>query len=429
MTMANRLLCTVLALSTLLTAQTKRTTPPASVAGQWDAVITNASKIDVPFILSIKQDRRAAGKLHAAVLNGSDAMPFTSATFNAGQLKLRFEQYDGEILAKLDGAGLKGEWTRQTSQGVRHYPFHATRHQPKPDKPTKWTGPELQGEWTFTFEGEGNDKVAPAQFQQSGAHQQGAAISAPAQGTVAPVSGDFGTLAGKIESAAGKTTVQLSRFDGIHILLLTAEFQPDGNLVGKLNTQAFTAVRKNAKASTPAAAEPDPESITTLKNPDEIFRFSARDPKSGATVTQDDPRFKGKPYIVDIFGTWCPNCHDEAPVLADIYKRYQAKGLEIVGLAYEYVDDAPRNARLLDIYRKKYDIAFPMLLAGTTDEGQIAKTLPQLQGFGAYPTTIFVGADGRVKKIHAGFAGPATGAKFTEVKQKFEDNVKHLVAK
>jgi thiol-disulfide isomerase/thioredoxin len=166
-----------------------------------------------------------------------------------------------------------------------------------------------------------------------------------------------------------------------------------------------------------------------MKNPDEVFRFTARDPKSGAAVTQDDPRFKGKPYIVDIFGTWCPNCHDEAPVLADIYKRYQAQNLEIVGLAYEYVDDPPRNARLLEIYRKKYGIAFPMLLAGTTADGQIAVTLPQLQGFGAYPTTIFVGADGKVKKIHAGFAGPATGARFMEVKQKFEANVKQLVAK
>jgi thiol-disulfide isomerase/thioredoxin len=301
----------------------------------------------------------------------------------------------------------------------------------QPEKSAKWTGPELQGEWTFTFEGGGNDKVAPAHFQQSAAHQLNGSITAPAQGTVAPVSGDYGTLAGKVISSAGKTTIQLSRFDGIHILLLTGEFQPDGTLSGKLNTESFTAIRKDTSKATTgeASTEPDPESITTIANPAEPFRFSARDPKTGTLITQDDPRFKGKPYIVDIFGTWCPNCHDEAPVLQDIYKRYQSQGLEIVGLAYEYVDDPTRNARLLDIYRKKYQIGFPMLLAGTTDNGQIAKTLPQLQGFGAYPTTIFVGADGKVKKIHAGFSGPATGARFTEVKQKFEENVKQLVAK
>ena len=418
-----------LTLATLSSSQTKPAAQPASVAGRWNAVITNASKIDVPFILSIKQDRSAAAGLHAAVENGSDVLSFTSATWQGGQLKLRFEQYDGEILARFEGAELKGEWTRQTSQGVRHYPFHATREERKTGKPAKWTGPALDGQWTFTFESSGSDKIAPAQFKQSAPKFHAGMISATAEGTVAPVSGDFGTLAGTIESAAGKTTIKLSRFDGIHILLLTGEFQPDGSIVGKLNTQTFTAARKSAtQAFTPSnGTEPNPESITTLKNTDEVFRFNARDPKTGETITQEDGRFKGKPYIVDIFGTWCPNCHDEAPVLSDIYKRYQGQGLEIVGLAYEYVDDAPRNARLLDIYRKKYDIAFPMLLAGTTDEGQIAKTLPQLQGFGAYPTTIFIGADGKVKKIHAGFAGPATGARFTEVKQKFEENVKQLV--
>jgi thiol-disulfide isomerase/thioredoxin len=427
MTLKRLIIPTLLLVATLSAAQAKPATP-SSISGKWDAVITNASNIDVPFVLSIKQDRSAAGALHAAVENGTDVLPFTSAVWNGGELKLRFEQYDGEILARLDGAHLTGQWTRQTSQGVRHYPFRATRHDPEPEKPTKWTGPDLQGEWTFTFEGSGNDKVAPAQFEQTPAHQHDGTVTAPAQGTVAPVSGDYGTLAGKIVSTAGKTTIQLSRFDGIHIVLLAGEFQADGTIRGRLNTQPFTAVRKGSQtAGTANAAEPNPESITTMKNADEVFRFTARDPKSGAVVTQDDPRFKGKPYIVDIFGTWCPNCHDEAPVLKNLYDRYHPEGIEIVGLAYEYVDDPKRNSRLLDIYSKKYGIAFPMLLAGTTDEGQIAKTLPQLQGFGAYPTTIFVGKDGRVKKIHAGFSGPATGDRFAEVKKRFDENVKLLL--
>ncbi len=55
--------------------------------------------------------------------------------------------------------------------------------------------------------------------------------------------------------------------------------------------------------------------------------------------------FKNKVVIVDIMGTWCPNCHDEEPLLVDLYNRYHKDGLEIVGLAYEYTDDAAQNAR------------------------------------------------------------------------------------
>jgi thiol-disulfide isomerase/thioredoxin len=191
---------------------------------------------------------------------------------------------------------------------------------------------------------------------------------------------------------------------------------------------AFTAARATpAPQPTATPTLPNPETLTSVKDPNEPFRFSGFDPQTGKTVTNDDPQFKGKVVIVDIFGTWCPNCHDEAPLLSDIYNRYRTKGVEIVGLSYEYTDDRARNDRLVKIYRDTYGIQFPLLLAGTTDEGQIAKTLPQLVNFGAYPTTIFLDRDGKVHAIHAGFAGPATG-NYAEVKARFEQLVQELTA-
>jgi len=130
--------------------------------------------------------------------------------------------------------------------------------------------------------------------------------------------------------------------------------------------------------------------------------------------------------IVDIFGTWCPNCHDEAPLLEQLYRKYHAQGLEIVGLAYEYTDDTARDLRQIGIYRAKYGLSFPLLLAGTTDEGQIAKTLPQLIHFGAFPTTIFLDRSGRVRAIHASFAGPSTGEKYQEVQQHMDQLTREI---
>jgi thiol-disulfide isomerase/thioredoxin len=171
------------------------------------------------------------------------------------------------------------------------------------------------------------------------------------------------------------------------------------------------------------------EHLTTVANPAEPFRFYGLE-ASGSNMTQkvdqDDPRFRGKVVLLDVFGTWCPNCHDEAPVLEGLYAKFHERGLEIVGLSYEYVDDTARSERLLEVYRKKYSIGFPLLLAGTTDAGEIGRTLPQLKNFGAYPTTIFLDRHGRVRMIHAGFSGPATG-RLDEVRERFEQTIVKLL--
>ena len=178
-----------------------------------------------------------------------------------------------------------------------------------------------------------------------------------------------------------------------------------------------------------SAADPNAlsETLTTVKDPAEPFRFSGVD-SSGKTLNQDSPEFKGKALIIDIFGTWCPNCHDEAPVLEKLYRKYHDQGLEIVGLAYEYVDDTQRDFKQIAIYREKYGITFPLLLAGTTDQGQIAKTLPQLVNFGAFPTSIYVDRSGKVRAILAGFTGPSTGEKFQQVQQRMDELTRQIVA-
>ena len=143
-----------------------------------------------------------------------------------------------------------------------------------------------------------------------------------------------------------------------------------------------------------------------MKDPNEPFAFSFPD-LSGKVVANTDPEFKGKVVIVAIGGSWCPNCHDEAPFLVSLYRKYHAKGLEIVGLDFEEGDpdtDTPR----LKAFIQHYGIPYPMLAAGNTDELQ-AK-VPQGVNLNCWPTSFFLGRDGKVKEVHAGFAGPGNTA-------------------
>ncbi len=145
-------------------------------------------------------------------------------------------------------------------------------------------------------------------------------------------------------------------------------------------------------------------------------------------VQSDDPRFRGKVLVVDAFGTWCPTCHEAAPALVRLYNTKHAQGLEIVGLAYEVSGDTAVDGALVRRYRDKFGIPFPLLLAGINDTDAAAATLPQLEGFTAFPTTIFIGRDGRVRQVHAGFYGPATGAQHGALIAEFEREVDRLLA-
>jgi thiol-disulfide isomerase/thioredoxin len=414
-----------------------------SIVGRWDSQLlsTEGNSEPVAFVIGIQVVQR---DLRADLLNGPSRIPFSKIEWKNSNLTLSLEQYDGTIEAHCaDKAcdALTGFYSRQKGSGTVKYKFLAARHPiDLQHAPTAWTWPSLEGNWTFTFDlPEGNnERVSAARFTQGpaeGTDKRGA--DAEVNGTIAPVSGDLGLMHGTVvvddleKKNVKYPRFQLSRFDGIHIVLLKGQVQADGTLAGYITFSftkptMFTAVRATpAPQTTGSAALPNPETLTSVKDSAEPFHFSGIDPLSGQTVTEADPRFRGKAVIVDIFGTWCPNCHDEAPLLADLYNRYRTKGLEIVGLSYEYTADQARSERLLKIYRDAYGIQFPLLLTGTTEAGQIAKTLPQLVNFGAYPTTIFLDRQGHVHAIHAGFEGPATG-NFAEVKARFEQLVEEL---
>jgi thiol-disulfide isomerase/thioredoxin len=128
-----------------------------------------------------------------------------------------------------------------------------------------------------------------------------------------------------------------------------------------------------------------------------------------------------------IGGTWCPNCHDEVPFLAELYKDYHARGLEIVGLFFENDGTlAVARPRILAFIRR-YAVPFPIIVPGTNQESEVAQKLPQLVNFAVYPTTIVLGRDGRVRRVHAGFASAATGEEHVRQKREMRDLIERLI--
>lgn len=389
---------------------------PLDPVGAWRGLIKNNSGEQVAFTLEVKRD---GDRIVGSLANGDDRTVSTEGSFDGKQLKLRYDFYDAALEALIDGDNLDGQFTRQWQKQTLRRELHATRG----DATTKTSSgnppANLSGEWVIKA-GE-----APKQsFWRAAFHQRGSEVT----GTLIPVSGDWGELVGRFENGE----LRLNRFDGINCRIFRARLTAQGALEGIVDFGLFDPPRpviaeritENNKAV--VANLPDPMNHTRMSDPSEPLRFSfpALD---GKVVSSTDGRFKNKVVVVSVTGSWCPNCHEEAPFLQQMYDRYGAQGLEVVALAFEYTGETARDLEQLKIFAKRYDLKYPVLLAGSTEEGQIQKKLPQLANFGAYPTTIFIGRDGLVKRIHAGFEGKATGQRFAKLKTDLEDLIRELL--
>ncbi len=71
-------------------------------------------------------------------------------------------------------------------------------------------------------------------------------------------------------------------------------------------------------------------------------------------------------------------------------------------------------------------IKYTTLLAGAPSE--MHEKVPQLNNLDTWPATIFIGRDGKVKAVHAGFASPASGKFYGELKQEFATRIEKLLA-
>ncbi len=95
---------------------------------------------------------------------------------------------------------------------------------------------------------------------------------------------------------------------------------------------------------------------------------------------------KGHPVIVDFWATWCAPCRKQIPELNAIYKRYQSRGLKVIGVACDTV--MGDGAKVVGPFIKEMKISYPILLADTE--------LVDRLDLEYIPITLFVGRDGRV---------------------------------
>jgi len=368
---------------------------------------------ELPFGLEL---RDAQGRLRATLVNGEERIEISEATLTGDRLTLRLPGLQTELQAgRKPGGRLEGAVTMIKQHAVRQViPLVATRGSDYgffADPPTPTT--QVTGRWAVTFtDDDGAESLGVGEFRQEGANVFGTFLTPTA---------DHRYLSGQMRG----DTLFLRSFNGGHAFLyhlrVTGEAM-SGDYWSGLASHERVAGHRDENASLG-----DAESAAHMKPGEERLSFRLPD-LSGRPVSLDDERFRGKVVVVTLGGSWCPNCHDEAAFFTPWYRELAPQGLEIVGLMFEQSADRAEAVSAVERFRDRYAIEYPLLIAGENDREQAQRLLPQLSAVLAYPTTIFIDRAGKVRRVHTGFSGPATGVHYDELRRDFDRTVRELLA-
>jgi thiol-disulfide isomerase/thioredoxin len=272
--------------------------------------------------------------------------------------------------------------------------------------------PFLGRDWTVNFRDEQAETTAAGRFERS---PEGSVT-----GTFLTATGDYRFLQGHVV----RDTLYLAAVDGSHLFLFKATLQADGSLQGTFLSGASYQASWTAKRD-PDGYRQDPDHLTHLADPSVPFGFCFPD-LNGKTRCLDDPEWAGQVRIVQIMGSWCPNCLDETRFLLEEQARWPSGTFQVISLAFERGHEPEQWAKGPARLATALDIPWPILLAGPADKQAASKALPGLEAVLAYPTTLFVDKEGKIARIHTGFNGPATGQEFANFAESFQKTIREL---
>lgn len=378
--------------------------------GHWRATLQRKDGRTIPFLFEVV---RQSNKTSLYIVNGTERIKTEDPVFTEDSVIIRMPVFESYFKARVtQRESLRGVWVSGSATGETTMPFTASAGGSRFPVATAALRP-AQGKW----------KIELTRANQTKRHaigdftQRGNALS----GSVLTPSADYRYLDGVVSG----DSLFLSTFDGSHALLLRAKINSDHMAGvfynGDAVAETWLAVKDANVALTP--------NVTTVKKGnDGKLAFSFRD-LDGNTVSLPSNRFKGKVVIVQIMGSWCPNCMDEMAFLSDYYKRNRDRGVEIVALAYELSTDPVRSQKSLRKFQTKFDVQYPLLITGATanDPQRTQKTLPQLTDLKTFPTTIMLDKNGVVRDIQTSFYGPGAGEYHARYKATFEAAVNALL--
>jgi len=361
----------------------------------------------LPFNFEVKSDSTLI------VFNAEERIEINDISYKNDSVFIKFPLFEGVLAAKIENNDLNGVFIKESVERV--VPFRAAYNNSVRFFAKNTSNINIEGVWETVFSQDTDaEYIAKGIFYQQNNH---------VTGTFRTTTGDYRFLDGVIDG----DTLKLSAFDGAHAFYFKAKVTDsimNGYFYSGNHWKEPFASKMNSDYELP-----DANTLTFLNEGFETLDFSFPD-ADGTLVSLSDASFKDKVVVIQLMGTWCPNCLDESRYFSEYIKTLKPENVSFIALAFEY-DKTPEKAfEKINKLKSRLQLDYPILLAqyGGVNKAEAQQKLPMLNHVLSYPTTIIVDKTGAVRKIHTGFNGPATGDKFTEFKVDFESFLAELAA-
>ncbi len=367
----------------------------------------------LPFLFDLEQN--ADGGWMMYVHNGAETIDVDDIALQGDSITIRMPLFDSEFKGRLVSSDrMEGEWLNHLKGPDYRIPFIATAGRQDRFRSNGARHTSISGQWEVRF----NPHAAEA-YPAIGLFEE--QEEGRTTGTFMTETGDYRYLEGVVQG----DSLKLSCFDGSHAFLFKAALSGD-SMVGRFwsgtHWQEPWIAHRN-----PGFKLRDPDSLTFLREGYDMVDFRFPD-LSGTSVSPNDPEYKGKVVMIQIMGSWCPNCVDETRLLNELWERYHEQGLEVLSVAFEKYEDPARALEGLERFRDALDVRYPILYAGRSSKAVASEKLPFLNHVMSFPTCIMVDRQGKVRRIRTGNYGPSTGQHYINYKRSLEVFVERLLA-
>ena len=350
------------------------------------------------------------GSLKGKLLNGGETLALDGMIKDDNTFVLDIAAHYSKLEGKIKGNKITGNWMRTNKENFA-IPFSGGRTKSQSlysEYTNHATSINLSGKWKIKLD---EDKYGLGLFSQEGSRVQGSILTE---------TGDYRFLDGYIS----ENKLYLSGFDGVFSFILDGVIDKNQFVATMV---AGTSTKKKITAQRDNDFDlKDPLSMTNLTS-DKALTLSVTD-IDGNKIDLAKGEYKGKAKVIQIFGSWCPNCHDETNFFVDWRGENSTlkNKVQFLALSFERTDSKEKAIRDLKKVRAKLKIDYDVALLGINKETKPEEFLP-IETTIAFPTTLFLDKNNVIQKIHTGFAGQATGEYFSAFKRDFTETIEKLV--
>lgn len=379
--------------------------------GSWWGNLQMSDSEELPFTFEV--EKKDGEGFIFEIRNADERITVDEIVIKRDSIHIQMPVFEGYIAGTFSEDRIEGSFIKESLDRI--VPFEALHGERPRFIVKKPPTTNISGVWEVLFD---YDTETP--YDAKGIFVQN---EEKVTGTFRTTTGDYRYLEGVVDG----DSLRLSTFDGAHAFLFTAKVT-DSSMNGLFYSGNHSLEKFKAKRNE-GYELPHADSLTYLKEGYDRFDFSFPD-TDGNIVSLSDDVFKNKVVLVQIMGTWCPNCLDETRFYVDYLKNNPNEDLKMVALAFEYAKTEEKAVKAIERLKERVGVTYPVLLAqyGTSSKTKANEKLPMLNHVLSYPTTIYIDRKGNVHKIHTGFNGPATGEKYEEFKREFSETVNKLLS-